>query len=51
MRVAGDARDALKSEVEERALEPGSLEEGDEEGSETAVDVEWDLAPERELGE
>jgi hypothetical protein len=51
VRVAGDGGDALESEVEGLGLEAGLLEEGDEEGAETAVDVERDGLAEGEAGE
>ena len=51
MRIATDTRHALESEVEELCLEASFLEKGDEEGSQTAVDVERDLALDSELGE
>jgi hypothetical protein len=49
--IATYASDALESEVEEFGFEPGFLEEGDEEGAETAVNVKWDLALYCKLGE
>jgi len=51
MRIATDTRHTLESEIEELCLEPSFLEKGDEEGSQTAVNVERDLALDSELGE
>ena len=44
MCVTAYASNALKSEIEEFGLEACFLEEGDEKGTETAVDVKGDFA-------
>ena len=51
MCIAADAGDALESEVEELGLEAGFLEEGHKEGTETAVNVQRNLALHGEFGE
>lgn len=49
--VAGDGGDALEAEVERGGFEAGLFEEGDEEGAQAAVDVEWEAFLEGKLGE
>ena len=51
MSVAANTGDALESEIEELSFEAGLGEEGDEEGSKTAVDVKPELLAESEFGE
>lgn len=51
MRIATNTRNTLESEIEELSLEPCLLEEGHEEGAETAVYMQRDLALDGEFGE
>jgi hypothetical protein len=50
MSVTADARYALESEIEGLRFKPGLVEEGDEEGSETAVYVKGYFALDGEFG-
>lgn len=45
--VAAYAGDSFQSEVEEFGFEAGLVQEGNEEGAETAIYVQWDLLLQR----
>ena len=51
MSVTADACNSFEAEIEELGVEAGFLQEGDEERSETAVNVKRDLALQSKSGE
>jgi hypothetical protein len=49
--VTADAGNTLQSEVEELGFETSTLEEGNQEGSQTAVDMEPEVLAKGKLGQ